>query len=877
MKNIHTSPRQPLARLSSASLCTLILTGLCSVAFNTSIQAHDRYFWKGGSNDFMTWWNGENNAPSNEAPGLTFYTAGGSRNAIAQGASDVVNLNNDYTANYTFDTLVIRGGATMNINGNLDIATAPTNMNVSSGGTYNHNAYTVQAKALTGGGGTYNLNSGGALVLTNGLAASDPTYNFNFGTGGNGENVSLTASNVHIDNANDAVFTVGSGSNLTLTGSGSNFADGFAVNGGTLQLGNGGAGGSIDTSYALDLANGGKLIVNRSDTVTQGTDFSTAAITGAGTVAHHGTGTLILDRANSLGTGTTHIGDFAGSDSATRVLEIRDNSSLGSGQITFYKGGTLDLGADALTVSNFIFNGNYGSGTKTIKLDSDGAGHTGTIAGNMIIQNGTVGSFQMDVGAADTLTLSGTIGNYTAGNAGITKIGDGTLIMSGENTYKGNTTVEAGTLKISGGSAIANNRDVVVNESGTLDLNGSIETINRLTGSGTINNSTGNGMLIVGSNNSSFQFDGSLTDSVGALQLRMNGTGEVTLTGDSDHNGQTEIFNGTIVASHSSALGTGQVYMGVTNGATQTLAIGADGVNIANNFFLQNSNSTHVIKLDVAGSNASTLSGNMTNQVDYAGEWDFVVGADDTLTLSGNLSSGSAGNSGLDKDGAGTLVLSGANTYKGKTRINEGTLSLATGYTHSLTGDYEVGGGTLEIVDGVNISGHTIIINSGGVISPGNSPGTATTGAQTWNDEGSYLWEINNSNGTKGADEGWDWLDIDGTLDLTNLSTGGFTIDITSLTTANDPGFAAGFSYSGLAYGDSFGTTFIIASANTISGFDTGLFTLDDSAFVNGKLDWSIIESGNDLVLSAVFVPEPSSTALLGLGLSSLLLRRKRS
>ena len=103
---------------------------------------------------------------------------------------------------------------------------------------------------------------------------------------------------------------------------------------------------------------------------------------------------------------------MAGSDSATRVLEIRDNSSLGSGQITFYKGGTLDLGADALTVSNFIFNGNYSSGTKTIKLDSDEAGHTGTIAGAMIIQNGTAGSFEVEVGAADTLTMSGTIGNY---------------------------------------------------------------------------------------------------------------------------------------------------------------------------------------------------------------------------------------------------------------------------------------------------------------------------------------------------------------------------------------------------------------------------------------------------------------------------------
>ena len=121
------------------------------------------------------------------APGLNCHSSGGSRNAIAQGSSDVVNLNNDYTADFSFNNLVIRSGATMNINGNLDIATAPTNLNLASGGTYNHNAYTVKANALTGGDGTYNLNSGGALELINGLSASDANYNFNFGTGGNGE------------------------------------------------------------------------------------------------------------------------------------------------------------------------------------------------------------------------------------------------------------------------------------------------------------------------------------------------------------------------------------------------------------------------------------------------------------------------------------------------------------------------------------------------------------------------------------------------------------------------------------------------------------------------------------------------------------------
>ena len=303
---------------------------------------------------------------------------------------------------------------------------------------------------------------------------------------------------------------------------------------------------------------------------------------------------------------------------------------------------------------------------------------------------------------------------------------------------------------------------------------------------------------------------------------------------------------------------------GASGGGTLEIVSGHNHVWSANNTITTNGGTANTM----TGGNINTNSGGSAGTLTF----DVADGTDASdLTVSTTISNGG----GIDKIGLGTLTFTGANSYSGTTTVNAGTLSLESGSSHSGSGAYTVNGGILEIATGVDLSGHAMTI--AGVISPGNSPGTAATGAQTWSDGGSYLWEINNSNGTKGADEGWDWLDIDGTLDLTNLSTGGFTIDITSLTTASDPGFAAGFSYSGLAYGDSFGTTFIIASANTISGFDAGLFTLDDSAFDNGKLDWSIIESGTDLVLSAVFVPEPSSTALLGLGGLALMLRRKRS
>ncbi|MGB2092236.1 MAG: beta strand repeat-containing protein, partial [Akkermansiaceae bacterium] len=673
-----------------------------------------------------------------------------------------------------------------------------------------------------------------------------------------------------------------SGSNIvSLTGA-NTYTGTTDINQGRLQLGDGGTTGSLSTSSAIDIASGAAFMANHADghTVTQGTDFSSAAITGAGYIANDGDGTLVLDRANSH-TGGVRIGrDNLGDESATRVIQVTDSGALGTGTLGFYKSGTLELGADALTIANNVFSGNYSAGGnyKIIKLDLAGT-NSGTMSGNIDTRGGTFEGFQTDVGADDTLTLSGNIYNGAGGGSGITKVGDGTLILSGTNTYNGETRVKAGTLKLSGGSAIEDERNVFVDTNGTLDLNDSNETIHKLTGSGTVDNTAaGTATLIVGSSGGNATFDGTITDTGAALKFRKIGSGTQTLTAASSYQGGTDIYEGTIVASHSSALGTGQVYMGVTNGVTQTLAIGADGVNIANSFFMQNSGSDHEIKLDLTGTNSATLSGNMTNQITSVGRWDFIVGADDTLTVSGVLKNGSAGGSGIDKDGAGTLVLSGANTYKGATRVNEGTLSLATGYSHSGTGAYTVQGGTLKIADGVDISTHAMTINSGGVISPGNSPGTAITGSQTWNDGGAYLWEVNDSGGTKGDDPGWDWLDITGTLELGSLSAGGFTIDIDSLTASNVVGDAVGFDTFTQMDGI-FDYSFVIATASGgINDFDASLFTLDSSGFSNApSWDWQIVLSGNDLVLEAYAVPEPSSTALLGLGGLALALRRKRS
>src|SRR5207253_534010 len=83
------------------------------------------------------------------------------------------------------------------------------------------------------------------------------------------------------------------------------------------------------------------------------------------------------------------------------------------------------------------------------------------------------------------LGVSGVIGESAA--SGLTKVGAGTVTLSGANTYTGITTVNAGTLKLQGGAAIADTGAVsLANVAGvTLDLAGTNETIGSLAGGGT--------------------------------------------------------------------------------------------------------------------------------------------------------------------------------------------------------------------------------------------------------------------------------------------------------------------------------------------------------------------------------------------------------
>lgn len=396
-------------------------------------------------------------------------------------------------------------------------------------------------------------------------------------------------------------------------------------------------------------------------------------ITGNTSITHSGAGTL------SLGGGAVN-NDFVGTitvdgGGTLKNLRNQDNiTSLGNSGNTFSftNGSTFDLNSisthddyQAYGTGSFVF----GDGTT---LTNTSASTSNDAFGDQLVFDGDV--TLEGVGRFD---IQGDIG-VTGTDIVITAENDSGSVLGTSNTGKSiaEWVVNDGILFASVGTAFG---DAVI----TVNADGAI------TGNTGIATDNGNGLGVTNIANA-------ITLNGGALLANQNAattseySGTVTVTADSqiDPNlaARTVILSGFLTESGSG--GNLSIGDGTTVIASTLDATGFTGdffLNEAGTFDLENSvNLTQgIVVNESAGNkaivlslgNSAEISGGITINESTATEFDLsVVDAADTLTVSGIISG--SGAAGVTKTSAGSLILSGVNTYTGNTKIWNGIVTL---------------------------------------------------------------------------------------------------------------------------------------------------------------------------------------------------------
>ena len=136
----------------------------------------------------------------------------------------------------------------------------------------------------------------------------------------------------------------------------------------------------------------------------------------------------------------------------TGIAGIRvGDGSTATANLTL-SGTALSLGASGVTI-----NGNSGTVTlsNAVKLDGNQTWTNNSnslfTVGATVTNSGNTTPFTLTIGGLGATTISGIISNGgSTGTTALTKVGSGALVLSGNNTYNGTTTVNDGTLTLSG-------------------------------------------------------------------------------------------------------------------------------------------------------------------------------------------------------------------------------------------------------------------------------------------------------------------------------------------------------------------------------------------------------------------------------------------
>ena len=375
--------------------------------------------------------------------------------------------------------------------------------------------------------------------------------------------------------------------------------------------------------------------------------------------------------------------------------------------------------------------------------------------GNGVVFNDSlIKSTNVNIPAAvlpSSVTVSNVFTNYTfsgtgkiSGTTSLTKTGAGSLILGLASDYSGATTISQGTLQLGIADALPTNSPspaVILN--GTLDLNGYNQTLNGLSGSGTVDNTLASvATLFLNGSTGGSTFSGLIQDTggPGSLKLAKIGGGTQALTGNNTFSGGVNINNGTLQIGSDNALGSGLFSIAFV------ATVSSDSAN------------ARLITNSVSFGGASTMTlGHAVNNgaLTFSGPVDLsgavngntrTVAMHSDVTFDGNIGNGVN----FTKQGSGKLTMNGVNTYTGNTTVSAGTLA------------------------GVGTFTGPVIIGGTATLSPGSSIGTMTIDTLSLNGTSTTIMEVDATGNTNDMVQGLSSLSYGGTLQVINLG-GAFT------------------------------------------------------------------------------------------------------
>ena len=326
------------------------------------------------------------------------------------------------------------------------------------------------------------------------------------------------------------------------------------------------------------------------------------------------------------------------------ILKAGNAGALGStveGTVVTGDGAALDLNGQTIGNETVTI---HGTGVSLGGALINSSGTAASLSGGVILDNAS------SIGGSGDMTLSGAL----TGAFDLTKVGTGTVTLSGDNSaYVHLITISAGTLKAGSSTALGTNpQGTVVSSGGVLDLNGQTISSEAVTINGT---GISSGGALINSSGTAASLSSGLT--LGSASS-IGGSGDMTLSG-----AITGAFDLTKV-------GAGTVILTADNSAY------ANAITV----------SAGTLQVGDGGATGTLGSGAVTNNAALVFKRD--ASANSTV---GNAISGTGS---LTQDGANAVILTNTSTYTGATNVNSGSL----------------------VVNGALTGGDDFTVNSGAVL-----------------------------------------------------------------------------------------------------------------------------------------------------------------